>query len=120
MSISFYHLNIHILRYSLSSALQFHLFLRFSCVLLIFQGFSVVSQFQKQPSEVFCKKVFLEVSQNSQENTCARVSFLPAALLKKRLWHRCFPVIFVKFLKTPFYTEHLWTTASNFPKTVSQ
>ena len=23
-----------------------------------------------------CKKVFLEISQNSQENTCARVSFL--------------------------------------------
>ena len=26
--------------------------------------------------EVFCKKVFSEISQNSQENTCARVSFL--------------------------------------------
>ena len=25
---------------------------------------------------VFCKKVFLEISQNSQENTCVRVSFL--------------------------------------------
>ena len=24
---------------------------------------------------VLCKKVFLEISQNSQENTCARVSF---------------------------------------------
>ena len=23
-------------------------------------------------------------------------------LLKKRLWHRCFPVNFVKFLRTPF------------------
>ena len=32
---------------------------------------------QKQPPEVFYKKkVFLEISQNSQENTCARVSFL--------------------------------------------
>ena len=28
-----------------------------------------------------------EISQNSQENTCARVSFS----IKKRLWHRCFP-----------------------------
>ena len=27
----------------------------------------------------------------------------PATLLKKRLWHRCFPVNFVKFLRTPFY-----------------
>ena len=26
----------------------------------------------------------------------------PATLLKKRLWHRCFPVNFVKFLRTPF------------------
>ena len=26
----------------------------------------------------------------------------PATLLKKRLWHRCFPVNFAKFLKTPF------------------
>ena len=26
----------------------------------------------------------------------------PATLLKKRLWYRCFPVKFAKFLKTPF------------------
>ena len=33
--------------------------------------------FQKQPPKVFCKKkVFLEILQNSQENTCARVLFL--------------------------------------------
>ena len=31
----------------------------------------------------------------------------PATLLKKRLWHRCFPVNFAKFLRTPFFTEHL-------------
>ena len=31
----------------------------------------------------------------------------PATLLKKRLWHRCFPVNFLKFVRTPFYTEHL-------------
>ena len=24
------------------------------------------------------------------------------------LWHRCFPVNFVKILRTSFYTEHLW------------
>ena len=28
-------------------------------------------------------------------------------LLKKSLWHRCFPVNFGKFLRTPFFTEHL-------------
>ena len=26
----------------------------------------------------------------------------PATLLKKRLWHKCFPVNFTKFLRTPF------------------
>ena len=26
----------------------------------------------------------------------------PTTLLKKRLWHRCFPINFVKFLRTPF------------------
>ena len=32
---------------------------------------------QKQPPEVFCKKqMFLKISQNSQENTYVRVSFL--------------------------------------------
>ena len=31
----------------------------------------------------------------------------PATLLKKRSWHRCFPVNFVKFLRTSFLKEHL-------------
>ena len=56
------------------------------------------------------KKVFLEILQNSQENTYARDSFFnkvagqarPATLLKKSLWHRCFPVNFARFLRTPF------------------
>ena len=48
------------------------------------------------------KKTSLEILQNSQEITCARVFFL-----KKRLWHRCFPLNFAKFLRTHFLTEHL-------------
>ena len=56
------------------------------------------------------KKVFLEISQDSQESTCARVSFVvrpqPATLLKKGFWHRCFPVNLAKFLRTPFLKEH--------------
>ena len=60
---------------------------------------------------VLSKKVFLKISQNSQENTCARLSFLiklqvlglrPAALLKKKLWYRRFPVNLAKFLRTTF------------------
>ena len=35
-------------------------------------------------------------------------------ILKKRLWHRCFPVNFPKFLGTPFFTEHLKETASKY------
>ena len=27
----------------------------------------------------------------------------PATLLKKRPWHRCFPVNFAEFLRTPFH-----------------
>ena len=54
------------------------------------------------------KMVFLKISQNSQENTCAslflnKVAGLRlAALLKKRLWRKCFLVNFVKFLRTTF------------------
>ena len=59
--------------------------------------------------EVFYKKVVLEILQNSQENTCPGVSFLLkfagqrcVTLLKMGLWHRCFPMNFVKFLRTSF------------------
>ena len=43
------------------------------------------------------QKLFLKISQNSQENICARISFFnktaglrPATLFKKTLWHRSF------------------------------
>ena len=43
------------------------------------------------------------------------LSFLePAALLKEKLWHRCFPVNFVKFLRKPFLTVHLRATNPSF------
>ena len=32
----------------------------------------------------------------------------PATLLKKRLWHKCFPVNFAKFLRTPFLQNTSW------------
>ena len=31
-----------------------------------------------------------------------------ATLLKKRLWHRCFPVNFAKFLRTPLLKNTSW------------
>ena len=48
---------------------------------------------------VLYKKVLLEILKKLQENTHTRVS---ATLFKKRLWHRCFPVNFAKFLGAPF------------------
>ena len=60
--------------------------------------------------------MFLKISQNSQENVCARVSFshVPEArnFIKKRPWHWCFPVNFAKFLRTTYFTEPLRVTAS--------
>ena len=59
------------------------------------------------------KKVFLEIFQNSQENTFTRDSFLTKLQAwgtdekKRSLWHRCFPMNFAKFLRTPFFAEHL-------------
>ena len=44
-------------------------------------------RFQKQSSGgVLQKKVFLEISQNSQENTCARASFLIKLQSVEHLW----------------------------------
>ena len=61
-------------------------------------------QIHKQPPEVFCKKGVLR---NLPKFTGKHLSQRPATLFKKRLWHRCFPVNFAKFLRTPFFTEHL-------------
>ena len=65
--------------------------------------------------DVFCKKRVLRNSTKfTGKHLCHSLFFNkiadlgPAILFKKRLWHRCFPVNFVKFLRTPFYTEHLW------------
>ena len=38
----------------------------------------------------------------------------PTTLFKKRLWHRCFPVNFVKFLRTPFFIDHPLVDTSEF------
>ena len=62
------------------------------------------------------KEVFIKTSQNSQKTTRARVYFLvklqasslrPATLSKGRLGNRCFSLNFAKYLRTPFFIEHL-------------
>ena len=58
---------------------------------------STLKNFTKFTGKHLCQSIFF--------NKVAGLK--PATLLKKRLWHRCFPVNFVKFLRTPFLTEHL-------------
>ena len=59
----------------------------------------------------YVKKLFLEISQNSQENTCARVSFLiklqACDFIKKGTLAQVFSCEFCEIL-----AEHLWVAAS--------
>ena len=61
----------------------------------------VVRNFTKFTGKHLCQSIFLNKD----------AGLRPATLLQKRLWHRYFPLNFVKFLRTVF-TEHLRTTAS--------
>ena len=65
---------------------------------------------------VLYEKVFLKISQNSQENTCARISFLiklqasqPATFSKKR---QVFSSKFCESFKNNFFAEHPRVTVS--------
>ena len=65
--------------------------------------------------EVYCKwGVLKNLAKFIGKHLCQGLLFnkvtglRPATLLKKRLWHRCFLVNFAKFLRKPFYIEHLW------------
>ena len=61
----------------------------------------VLRNFAKFTGKHLCKSIFF--------NTVAVLK--PATLFKKRLWHRCFPVNFTKFLRTPFLQN---TTGGSF------
>ena len=60
---------------------------------------------------VLQENMFLEISQNSQENTCSRVSFLINFIKKETLAQVIF-CGFCEISKNIFFIEHLWTTAS--------
>ena len=64
---------------------------------------------QKHPPEAFYKKGVLQNYAKSTEKHQRQCLFFnkvaglrPATLLKKRLWHSCFPVNFAKFSRTSF------------------
>ena len=64
-------------------------------------------------SKLFCKEIVLKTfSKFTGKHLCRSLFFNkvvgPATILKKRLRHWCFPANFTKFLRTPFYIEHLW------------
>ena len=58
---------------------------------------STDKNFRSSRQEVFCQKCVLRsFTEFTGKHLC------------QRLWYRCFLVKFVKFLRTPFYIEHLW------------
>ena len=59
----------------------------------VFRKKGALRNFAKFTGKHLCKSLFFD-----------KVADLsPAILLKKKLWHRCFPVNFAKFLRRPFY-----------------
>ena len=76
------------------------------------QLFINIFYFRSSRPDMFCKKGVLEnFAKFYGKHLCQSLFFnkvaalRPATLLKKRLWHSCFPVNFAKFLRT-FFTEH--------------
>ena len=57
--------------------------------------------------KVYFKKLFLKISQNSQENTRAKTSVLIKLLAEtinlRKLWCRCFHVNLDKFIRTAIF-----------------
>ena len=69
---------------------------------------------QKQPPEVAYRKgVLRNFVKFTGKHLCRSLvlnkvaGLRPVTLLKKRLWHRCLPLNFTKFLKTSFYRTPL-------------
>ena len=58
------------------------------------------------------KGVLRNFAKFTGKHLCHSLSLRPATLLKKRLWHKCFPVKICEISKSKFSTEHFQTTAS--------
>ena len=71
----------------------------------------LLTHYRSSRPEVFCKKgVLRNCAKFTGKHLCQSLFFnrpRPATLLKQRLWHSCFPVNFAKFLRIPFFPEHL-------------
>ena len=84
-------------------------FLSFDSRVFIFFVFCILSNNRSSHRKCSVKKVFLEISQNSQENTC--VSGLQL-LLKKETLAQVLSCEFCEISKNTFLIEHLGTTDS--------
>ena len=77
--------------------------------------------FRSSRPEVFCKKGVLKSFAKFTEKHLCKSLFLnkvadqwPATLFKKRLWNRCFPVDFAKFLRLFFFRTPLMAASEYF------
>ena len=52
--------------------------------------------------------VYLQYPIKLQRKSVMVGSSRPEVFCEKRCWHRCLPVNFAKFLRTPSLKEHLW------------
>ena len=92
-----------------------HLLVLLSCRIHILIGLVTLTLFRSSHQRFFIpKRVLRNFIKFTGKHLCQSLFFnkvlglRPATLSKKRLWRRCFPVNFVKFLRTPFFIEHLW------------
>ena len=82
------------------------LIVNFEQTLHIFSGVSIVRSSHRRCS--IKKGVLRNFTKFKGKHLCQSLfinknaGLRPAILLKKRLWHKCFPVNFAKFLKTSF------------------
>ena len=81
-----------------------------------YQGAQNSSIEKQSPGGVTLKGVLKNFTKFTGKHLCQSVFFNKETLLKKRLWHRYFPVDFVKFLRTPFFIEHLWWLVLDIPE----
>ena len=90
----------------------------FSDVVIFTHNFSKYSKCRSSRPEVFYRNgVLRNFAKFTEKHLCQSFFFNKVAtLLKKRIWHRCFPVNFAKFLRTPFFTEILWWLLLNWMK----
>ena len=78
------------------------------CIVIVNAISLIQRQFDRSSRRRFSiKKLFLQISQNSQENNCARASSLETLL-------QIFSCEFSEIYRTTLFTKHLWATASAF------